>query len=113
MFSPVVPLAPPMGRLVRLFSDIDIITEPRRHIWLLGTKIANRLSGGLGSTHKRRRDMKTLPFLSILALIFITLKLTGHLAWSWVWVLAPLWAPLAIAGVIFLIVGALTVRGSK
>jgi len=31
------------------------------------------------------------PFLAILGLIFITLKLTGYIAWSWWWVLAPLW----------------------
>lgn len=32
-----------------------------------------------------------LGFCSILTLIFITLKLTGFINWSWVWVLAPLW----------------------
>lgn len=32
-----------------------------------------------------------LGFCSILTLIFITLKLTGFIDWSWVWVLAPLW----------------------
>ena len=30
----------------------------------------------------------SFPFLSILCLIFITLKLTGYIAWSWLWVLA-------------------------
>jgi hypothetical protein len=37
------------------------------------------------------------PILGILGLIFITLKLTGHITWSWLWVLAPFWVPLAIA----------------
>lgn len=37
-----------------------------------------------------------IGFPGILALIFITLKLTGHIAWSWWWVLAPLWIPFAI-----------------
>lgn len=32
-----------------------------------------------------------------LALIFITLKLCKVIAWSWLWVLAPLWVPLGIA----------------
>lgn len=31
-----------------------------------------------------------------LALIFITLKLCKVIAWSWWWVLAPLWLPLVI-----------------
>jgi len=35
-------------------------------------------------------------FGAILALIFIVLKLTGCITWSWVWVLAPLWIPLVI-----------------
>ena len=32
-----------------------------------------------------------IGFLGMLTLIFITLKLTNYIAWSWVWVLAPLW----------------------
>jgi hypothetical protein len=35
-------------------------------------------------------------FLGILTLIFITLKLTGYINWSWLWVLSPLWLPLSI-----------------
>jgi len=45
-----------------------------------------------------------LPYLGILGLIFITLKLTGHITWSWLWVLAPFWIPLGLALLIFLIV---------
>jgi hypothetical protein len=30
-------------------------------------------------------------FLPALALLFIALKLTGYITWSWWWVLAPLW----------------------
>lgn len=44
------------------------------------------------------------PLLGILGLIFITLKLTGYITWSWLWVLSPFWMPWAIAAVIFLIV---------
>jgi hypothetical protein len=43
------------------------------------------------------------PIFGILGLIFITLKLTGHITWSWLWVLAPFWIPLAIIDLIFLI----------
>lgn len=39
-------------------------------------------------------------FLSLLTLIFITLKLTGHIDWSWWWVLSPVWIPLAIVMVL-------------
>lgn len=44
------------------------------------------------------------PILGILGLIFITLKLTGYITWSWMWVLSPFWIPFAILTVIFLIV---------
>lgn len=44
------------------------------------------------------------PILGILGLIFITLKLTGYITWSWLWVLAPFWIPIAIGVLIFLIV---------
>lgn len=35
-------------------------------------------------------------FLPLLALLFIGLKLAGCIAWSWWWVLAPLWWPVAL-----------------
>lgn len=35
-------------------------------------------------------------FLSGLCLLFIGLKLTNHIAWSWWWVMSPLWLPLSI-----------------
>jgi energy-coupling factor transporter transmembrane protein EcfT len=38
-----------------------------------------------------------MGFMTILGLIFITLKLTGHILWSWWWVLAPFWGPAVIA----------------
>lgn len=35
-----------------------------------------------------------IGFLGLLTILFIGLKLTGHIAWSWLWVLSPLWIPL-------------------
>ena len=32
-----------------------------------------------------------ISFGSLLTLVFIVLKLTGVIDWSWVWVLSPLW----------------------
>lgn len=45
-----------------------------------------------------------IGFFGLLAIVFITLKLTGYITWSWWWVLAPLWGPAAVVLVIFLIV---------
>lgn len=36
-----------------------------------------------------------LSLTTVLLIIFIVLKLVGSIAWSWWWVLAPLWAPVA------------------
>lgn len=41
--------------------------------------------------------------LEILLIIFVTLKLVGALDWSWFFVLAPLWGPLAFFAIIFLV----------
>ena len=42
-------------------------------------------------------------FLTLLGLIFITLKLCGVITWSWWWVTAPLWAGFAMLGVLVLV----------
>ena len=44
-------------------------------------------------------------FLGMLFLVFLALKLTRHIAWSWWWVTAPLWAPLVILAVMTVIMG--------
>lgn len=36
-----------------------------------------------------------ISFLGLLTIVFITLKLTNVIAWSWWWVLLPLWGPVA------------------
>lgn len=38
-----------------------------------------------------------------LTLLFVALKLTGYIQWSWVWVLSPLWITLSLG--ILLIIG--------
>jgi hypothetical protein len=34
--------------------------------------------------------------LTIMFIVFLTLKLTGNIDWSWWWVTSPLWLPIAI-----------------
>ncbi len=48
-----------------------------------------RSSGGIG-------------FVGLLTILFIGLKLTGYITWSWWWVLSPLWIPFVLA-VLFLL----------
>ena len=45
----------------------------------------------------------------ILFLIFMTLKLTGNIDWSWWWVTSPLWIPFMAAAVILGIVGVVAI----
>lgn len=56
-------------------------------------------SGGIG-----------LP--ALLAVLFIALKLTGVIAWSWLWVLAPFWIPLALV-VAVVVCGGLVIGVAK
>lgn len=47
-----------------------------------------------------------IGFFGLLAVLFIALKLLGKVAWSWWWVLSPLWIPfwLVILGLIVALV---------
>lgn len=44
-----------------------------------------------------------IGFFGLLFIVFLILKLTDTIDWSWWWVTAPLWAPTALGIVIFLI----------
>lgn len=44
-----------------------------------------------------------IGFLGLLLIAFIVLKLTKTIAWSWWWVLAPIWVPGAIAIIVFVV----------
>ena len=52
-----------------------------------------------------------IGFFGALTLIFITLKLLGKIAWSWWWVLSPLWIPPLFAIAIFLVIIILMLGG--
>jgi hypothetical protein len=54
----------------------------------MGNKTDNNSSGGVG-------------FVGLLTILFIGLKLTGYIAWSWWWVLSPV---LIFAGLILALV---------
>lgn len=55
-------------------------------------------------SNNQERITVNLNLPMLLGLIFITLKLTGHIAWSWLWVLAPFWVPIALIFIAALIV---------
>lgn len=53
-------------------------------------KETNTSSGGVG-------------FCGLLTVAFIVLRLTGYIDWDWWWVLAPLWVPMLILFVVFVV----------
>jgi len=55
------------------------------------SKFSNSSSGGVG-------------IAGPLLVLFIGLKLGHVIAWSWWWVLAPLWLPLLIVAAAFLVI---------
>jgi len=46
-----------------------------------------------------------------LTLIFLILKLTGVISWSWWWVFSPLWLPIAVALAFFAVIGVMALLG--
>jgi hypothetical protein len=51
-------------------------------------------------------------FCGLLAILFIGLKLTHYIDWSWWWVLSPIWLPLVALLTMFLI-GCVAIIASK
>ena len=52
-----------------------------------------------------------IGFVGPLTIVLITLKLTGHIDWSWFWVLSPLLIPVFI--LVFLALVVLYLEGLK
>lgn len=44
-----------------------------------------------------------IGFVGFLTILFIALKLLGKISWSWVWVLSPLWIPVAVSIILIII----------
>jgi len=44
----------------------------------------------------KQNNSSGIEFGDALTLVFIVLKLTGNIGWSWWWVLSPIWIPLAL-----------------
>ena len=59
-----------------------------------------------------------IGFCGLLTIVFIVLKLTDVIDWSWVWVLAPLWIGFCLGFVavfiiiVMMIVAAIATKGS-
>lgn len=57
----------------------------------MSEKSSSSSSGGIG-------------FCGMLTVLFIGLKLTGYIDWTWIWVLSPLWIGFAFSISVVLII---------
>ena len=57
---------------------------------------------------KRKKKSKGMGLIGTLVTLFIILKLTKVISWSWVWVFSPIWITMIIAVVVF---GSILVAG--
>lgn len=54
-----------------------------------------------------------MGILEALTLIFVVLKLTGYIAWSWAWVLSPLIVALSLYVILFIGFMVVGIKGNK
>lgn len=66
-------------------------------------KVKQRIMKSNNVTQTNRNS--GVGFLGLLAVLFIGLKLTHVIAWSWWWVLAPLYGPFLLIIVVALVCG--------
>lgn len=50
----------------------------------------------MSDSNKTEISIGGLSFSSLLFIVFLVLKLTGVITWSWWWVTAPLWGGVAL-----------------
>lgn len=55
------------------------------------------------SNEKTTTVVSGMGFLDALFLVFLVLKLTKVIDWSWWWVTAPLWGQVALSVIIFVV----------
>jgi hypothetical protein len=63
----------------------------------------------VGKSSSSSSSSSGIGFCGLLTILFIGLKLTGYIAWSWWWVLAPSWISLAIFALILVVAGIIAI----
>ena len=74
--------------------ELEMMHRPRR------TRSGTRSGKAKEMNDKAKVKTSGLSFLSALTILFIGLKLSKIVTWSWWWVLGPLWLPVAVKGVL-------------
>lgn len=75
--------------------------------------MAGQLDGsqlrGMKMSESKSSSSGGIGFVGMLTVLFIGLKLTGFIDWSWWWVLAPIWITAIIVALILLVVFAICI----
>ena len=50
-----------------------------------------------------------IGFCGLLTVLFIGLKLTKFITWSWLWVLSPSWIPIALVILALIVLGIISI----
>ena len=67
------------------------------------TKIEVRGGGsGGGGMSTTSSSSSGISIIGLLGVVFVTLKLTGYIGWSWWWVTIPFWGSFVLFGIIFM-----------
>lgn len=75
-------------------------------------QLIEKLEGIRKSLQERKSSSFGITFYNILFVVFLVLKLTGFIDWSWWWVTCPLWGPWALIIAIFVFVLLIWLIGS-
>ncbi len=54
-----------------------------------------------------------IGFVGLLTILFIGLKLTGYISWSWWWVLSPIWLTVTVFFTVFAVIGLVAIILAK
>ena len=54
-----------------------------------------------------------IGFVGLLTILFIGLKLTGYIQWSWLWVLSPIWIMALVLVIVLIAILILTIIKKK
>lgn len=63
--------------------------------------------------NNQNNSVPQVGLTSILGVVFVVLKLTGTIDWSWVWVLSPWWITLSLALGFFMLGAVITLFSKK
>ena len=80
----------------------------------MGHTTVSSIREGIGMSNKTVEYKSSgIGFFGLLTILFIGLKLTGYIEWGWLWVLSPLWIPMAcVAGLIVIVLFCMMVAGA-